>query len=385
MNSELSLVAGLIDQAQHPEDVFGTNPGTDPQKSIKRIYAQLARKVHPDFNPAEKVIAERTFAKLSDLHEQAKDRLRAGVYGKRIPVTANKPPMSEVVIKGVYIRYADFAAGDIADIHAARMVDGPKISEVLLKAAREVSDNALLEAERDTLEALRKKLVAKSKYSDWDECLPKVLDSFLLDTGSGPKARINVLEKFEGFYTVEQIRTLIPGGIDGRTLAWMWKRLLLMLDWTHKLGCLHGAVLPPHVMYYPDNDGHTGRDHRKHAVRLIDWCYSRKLTPAAKLIAWSPQWEAFYPPEILAKGTLVPATDLFMGAKTMLYLIGGDAGTDKFPDHIEKEICESFRMCLELDSRRRPQDIKTYFESFVGILERVYGKPKYHLFNLPNR
>jgi len=183
--------------------------------------------------------------------------------------------------------------------------------------------------------------------------------------------------------TLKKFTKKIPGGVDAKTIAWMWKRLILILDWTHKIGYIHGAVLPPHVMYFPDNDGKTAIDPRKHAVRLVDWAYAVKMTSKAKLKAWVPEYESFYAPEILSKGKLGPWTDLYMGAKTMLYLLSGDVKKNIFPASLPAPILKSLEMCLNPDPSKRPQDAYAYFQDFTRILKQLYGPPKYHDFNLP--
>jgi hypothetical protein len=354
---------------------------------LKHLYRLLALKTHEDMyqDDGEKRLAREAFKNLSERHRQAETKIDQGTYGNRkAPVPHTSVSSSVVILKDKYIRYADFASGDIADLHAACIENKKGRTEVLLKAARNSADNELLEAERIALSELREGLVNRSSGpSDWAQCIPQIIDSFQVAVGSS-RVRVNVLEKFEGFINIEQIHKAYPTGIDGRSIAWMWKRLLGMLDWTHKLGFLHGAVLPPHVMYYPDNDGGTIRDIRKHAVRLIDWCYSCRLDRRAKLKAWVPNYEVFYAPEILAKTELVAASDLYMGAKTMLYLLGGDVNKNTFPTHVPEPVAASLKRCLHRDPDRRPQEAKTCLDEFVKTLERVYGPPKYHEFNMPS-
>jgi serine/threonine protein kinase len=383
MSSELELTAKMLAQAIHPEDVFGLCPaGTNLHKHLKRNYALLARKVHPDVNLDQKNLAEQAFNRLSELHKQAEDKVNAGKYGDKNATVTNLPPLN-VVIKGVYERFAAFGTGDIADLHLCQNLKDPKRSILLLKIARDPIDNELMQTERDSLSDLAAKIADNSRFGDWGQCIPKIFDSFLVDDGSKNRCRMNVLGNFEGFYNTEQIHQQLPTGVDGRTIAWMWKRLLGILNWTHASGYIHGAILPPHVLYYPDNDGKVLKDPRKHAVRLVDFCYSRKLTSATKLVAWVPTWQAFYPPEVVNKKPVGPSIDLYMGAKTMLYLLGGDPSTDEFPSSLEKPVAQAIALCLAKDPGRRPKDTRLYFSEFVKTLERVYGKPKYHRFEIP--
>jgi hypothetical protein len=80
--SELQLIYDKLDGACCPEDIFGS--GDDPSV----VFKKLARVCHPDRNPTEK-IAEKTFKKLNELKQVADERVRKGIWGKRIPLPHN--------------------------------------------------------------------------------------------------------------------------------------------------------------------------------------------------------------------------------------------------------------------------------------------------------
>lgn len=377
---ELDIMAAQLSKAKCPEDVFGPLVPVN-EDTLKSIWKKMALVCHPDRN-GNSSQAHDVFTELNVHFEEAKKRISGGKYGANLPyghttdVIANDV---EVTLKGRYKRYASFSAGDIADLHLCNFKEGSKEIEAILKIVRAPIDNELLDAERKNLTLIHDKLKGK----DWNDCIPQIYDSFFLETGmAGKRPRVNILEKFDGFYTVEQIRELMPSGVDAKSLAWMWKRLLILLDWTHHAGVIHGAVLPKHVMYYPDNDGFGLKDKRKHSVRLIDWCYSVPKT-SKKLSAWIPEYADFYPPEVAAKQDLGPWTDIYMAAKTMLFLVGGNVQKNIFPASIPKEIANSLHTCLEPNFKVRPQKAGEYFNAFNGILKGLYGPPKYHPFNLP--
>lgn len=289
-----------------------------------------------------------------------------GSWGKGVAV----PGKERIVIAGKYTRIKTLALGDIADVHVGKWINACD-THVIIKVARNVADNDLLQAENKNLMFVLDKMV--SKKSVWADCIPGVYESlFLADKGG--KRRVNILPYFEGFVTAEDIRFRMPNGVDGRTIVWMWKRLLVLIDWIYKCGVVHGAILPPHVMFYPDNDGDTVRDPRKHSVRLIDWCYSIQHKERTRLSGWIPRYESLYAPEIVKKQPLGPYTDLYMGAQTILHLCG-KAVPDPITHHIRK--------CIDPVVSRRPQDILGYFEDFMKVAKTVYGEPKYHDFNLP--
>lgn len=265
------------------------------------------------------------------------------------------------------VRDFGLCSGDIANLYLGKVgLDTP----VLVKVARNEFDNDLLKSEGEVL----KDLVPKLKDS-WSYFVPQILDSFKTDSDG---VWCNILEFFPGFLDVESIRRLSTG-VDGRTLVWMYKRLLGLLSWVHKYKIIHGAILPPHIMYFPDG---SIKDERTHTVRVIDWAYAIDYTKTHKLSAWVPDYKDFYPDEVLNKKSIEPSSDLYMAAKTMLYLCGGNVAANKFPSRIPAQLARCICKCLESNPRRRPQTAGEHYDELKDVAVSVYGKPKFHEFNL---
>ena len=377
--NELQVISGFIERAECPEDVFGSIDGGSPEKQLKKAYLGLVKALHPDRHsgdPRAEALAKDLFQQIEDLHTEAKARIARRTYGRR-EILPSKMPL---IIKSKYVRNSSFCAGDIADLHVVSVESSRKRGNLLMKIARNPADNDLLKTECEILNQMHEhKRFASSKLND---AVPTIVDSFILDDGR--KRRVNVMNRYEGFIDGVFVRQRFPIGVDGRTIAWMWKRLLVLLEWTYKLGFVHGAVLPPHVLFYPDNDGNTSKiDDRKHSIRLVDWCYAVPHKSRTRLSAWIPGWEHFYAPEILKKEKLGPWTDLYMGAQTMLYLSGGYPPAKSFPDSIPAPIIESLKKCLRDTPSKRPQDIGEYFDEFVETIRKVYGARRWHEFNVP--
>lgn len=375
MNLELEVIAGFIERARCPEDAFGNVHGslTAVQAQLTKAYKQLAKTVHPDlYTNGGSDTAEKAFKKLNELRDIAIERLMKGTYGLRLPL----PGMEPVVLAGKYIREVSLCSGDIADLHVGSIESSSQRANILIKIARKHEDNDLLLVEQDVLKRLHNKL----QDHLWKQCVPEVKDSFLLNEGSYHKRRVNILDNFTGFYDAVNIRKLV-GAVDTRSIVWMWKRLLLLLDWTHHTGFIHGAVLPPHVMYFPDNyTAVLTKDNRKHSVRLVDWCYAVEYKKRTRLTAWLPEYKDFYAPEVLAKQPLSPATDIYMGAKTMLYLLGStDVKNNQMPNHIPTMMKTHFLGCLT----GRMNDAAACFDHIQSVALTLFGRPKYHDFNLP--
>lgn len=362
MPTEIEIIKTNLDTAITLEEVFGTFVGseTDMLKAIRKTYAMLAKAVYPDTHPEEKITADAVFANLSDLYNQAQEAIKAGKWGTKVFI----PGREKVTLAGKYVRHRTIAAGDITDVHWGLYDKEP----IVIKVARHAKDNDLLMAEKRNLEIIRGKMESHAG-TIWCQCIPEVVDSFLLSEGSSTKRRVNILNGFSGFLTLAQISSKIPEGLDGRTIVWMWKRLTILLDWTYRSGIVHGAVLPPHIMFYPDNDGKTDRDPRKHSIRLVDWCYSIEHKTHSKLNSWVPQFQSFYAPEILNKGPLDHSTDMYMAAQTMLSVCSKE---------VPKELTESIRKWVDKNPKKRPQNTLAYFDDFLKVQTAVYGPPKWH-------
>lgn len=274
------------------------------------------------------------------------------------------------MMKFKYKQDVYLCAGDIADLMLACFENNGVGTQVVIKKSRTSWDSDLMISEVNTLFDLKHEKFPKD--NPYAFSIPKVFDAFPMKG-----QYVTVLEAFHGFFDCEGIRQL-GASIDGRTLAWMWKRLVGLLSWVHHFGYIHGAILPPHVMFWPDG---TLKDERTHSVRLVDWCYSVKNKNRLK--AWVPDYKDFYPPEVINKHLVGPWTDLYMGAKTMLYLCGGDVKKNKWPARIPGQMVVSLNKCLQPNNRLRPQTASECFAEFTNIVGSVYGPRKFHEFKLP--
>ena len=345
--SELELIYDRLDNACCPEDVFGS--GDDPAV----VFRKLARACHPDLHPAEKPVAEKAFQKLAALKGVADERVKKGIYGKRLPLPHCKP--MEI---GKYKAKPRAEIGDVADLYR---VDG---KQALVKVARHHDDNDLLRAEVSALRTLEQ---IKPPVQDG---VPKLLENFYIE--GLWKREANVITFYPGFLTAQQVHAKMV--VDAKTAVWMFKRILSLLTWVHHYKLVHGAILPPHVMFYPDNDGVSGVvDPRKHSIRLIDWCYSVDFTQRTRLSSWVPAWQDHYAPELLSKKFIGPPSDIFMAARLIQYLCG------KLPGAMEKVLMK----CLDPDPAKRYQKAGEVFEDWKAAAAKEFGTPKWHEFNVP--
>ena len=106
---ELQIILDHLDGACCPEDVFGTDHTAS--------YRRLARACHPDFHPKDP-IAKQVFQRLNDLKDEADRRVKAGEWGKKLPLSHCIP--LEI---GKYKVVRTPRIGDIADIYTVNGKD----------------------------------------------------------------------------------------------------------------------------------------------------------------------------------------------------------------------------------------------------------------------
>ena len=342
--SDLQLMLDRLKAAQCPEDVFGSG-------DLAAAYRKLARACHPDLH--KEPLAGEIFQQLTRIKEAADERQRDGRWGQRLPLPGKEP-----LRVGGYLVRRDPVKGEIADVY-----NTVKGLNLVVKVARSHEDNDLMRAEAVALTAL--KAIPTPVLAG----VPTLKESFAVD--GVWKRHANVLTAYPGFVTAEQVRGLMV--VDARSAVWIFKRLLAVLSWAHHFGWVHGAILPPHVLFYPDNDGGAARDARKHTVRLIDWCYAVEYKTRTRLSSWSPAWEKLYAPELLNKKSIGPESDLYMAAALMRYL------GDKLPPGLEAVLAR----CLEKNPQRRYEKAEYAMDAWSKAALAEYGSPRWHEFNLP--
>jgi serine/threonine protein kinase len=255
-----------------------------------------------------------------------------------------------------------FASGDVADVHlatAAGETDAAPETLYLLKVARVQEGNAHLDNERKALTTL----LGAAGETTYREYLPALVDSFT--TADRCPRRVNVFRWDPGFHTLEQVHEQHPA-LDGRHLAWIFKRLLTVLGFCHRRDVVHGAVLPCHVLIHAAG----------HGLKLVGW--GRSITVGRRITAVPACHQDWYPAEVQRRRPAIPATDLFLAARCLVYLAGGDPVTSRMPDAVPRPIRQFVNTCLLESASMRPDDAWALVEDFDDLLRAIYGPPKFH-------
>lgn len=342
-------------QAAQPEDVFGTLPAPFEQ-SLRDMYMEMVIELHPDHNQLRVAEATEAFKLLQEWHEAAKNKVAAGTYGTEPTLELSSP-------RHHYVSGKPPQAGDLCDVYTAQ-VDGKR--KVIIKVVRHPKNNDLVSAEATALREIHDHLDRTPLRAHF----PVLIETFRIKDMVGAERQTNVLRYEAETFSLADVWKKYPDGIDPADAAWMFNRLIAALGKTHEIGLVHGAVVPEHVLIRP----------KDHNGILIDWCYSVRTGEQIKAI--SPSRKAFYPPEVLQKLSATPATDLFMAAQCMTFILGGDVATGQLPASVPKPITALLRACLIPAPKRRYQNAWRIFDDFKEILERLYGTPKFRPFTM---
>jgi hypothetical protein len=307
----------LIEAASGPADLFRAGLiGTD----AARRYRRLARLTHPDARPGDARSAA-AFAKLAALWQQH-----------------------------ARVNTAVTARGDLANLY--------QMSTGLLKVARNPADNDLMDLEVAALRTLAQRVPAR--LAAYFARLIEV--QRIQDPLTGTERRGNLLGALDGFVSLAEVRRRLPGGVDPRDAAWMWRRLLVALGAAHHAGVRHGAVLPEHVLIHP----------AEHGLVLIDWCYSGQ--PGLPLPAIAGRYLDWYPPEARGRHPAWQGADIWLATRCITELIAG---------RMPARLAAFARGCQLASPARRPQDAWDLLAELDELLGRLYGPRPFRPFVIP--
>ena len=371
-DAELTLIFDRLRTARTPTDVFGALDGSRDERrtQLKASYRRLSKAVHPDCFPdaADRARATDAFARLTDWLHAAQAQIDHDADGSGAGQTAPAPVRVQVG-RREYLVGDRLAQGDLCTLYHCTCPDG---APAVLKVARDPADNDLVTNEADVL----RQLAASPALAGYRPYLPTLLDSFDYADETAPTTRrANVLARLDGFVSLRALRAAFPAGLPPEHMGWIWRRLLVALAVTHRAGVVHGAVLPDHVLIHPTARG----------LVLVDWSYAVPLGAGRPIAAVSTAYEAWYPVEVWRKQPPTPATDLCLGARCMVDLLGGDPLTGALPPAVPARI----RLFLAGTARprpaERPQDAAAVLAEFDALLTALYGRRRYLPLHLPGR
>jgi hypothetical protein len=166
--------------------------------------------------------------------------------------------------------------------------------------------------------------------------------------------------------TLAQTRHRLGDALPARASVWMAKRMLETLATAHRLGVMHGAVIPRHVLVHS----------RLHSLRLVGWSHARRLRSAAPmpLQAWLEGWQDLYPVPARTGAPVLPALDPIMALRTLCWVVGGDAGGAGLRGRLPDRLARWFQAHAALDPRQ-PVDAAGWLRELDQLDRDVFGLP----------
>lgn len=337
MSSEIDRIL----QAAKPAALFGTAGGEELEELVRKL--RIA--VHPDRfpdDPAKQQDALRATERLADLYDQHTAAKKIVVQsGKRSYAVAEK--LGDGMLSVVYRTTCD---------HVLKVATTPGCRDLMLREWQQVS-----------------RLREKAGDSIFAKYLPTPVETFDV-AQERSRYPVNVFTYDPEAYTLREIRGHFRKGLDPRHVAWIFNRMLDVLGFVQTTRRIHGAMLPENILVRP----------KDHGLILIDWVAASKT----KVRAIDEKRRAWYPQEILdGAQPLAPQTDLYMAAKTVVYLLGGNPLTNEIPDHVPVGMERVLRACLLTSMGMRPADVWRLQDSYKQTLEQIYGSPRFVKLNYP--
>jgi hypothetical protein len=244
------------------------------------------------------------------------------------------------------------AAGDLCDVYLAKS----QSNDIVLKIPRNSKGEPFLRREVECLGQLR----SLAKGESYLKYLPKPIERFRYQD-----RYLTAFEHEAGFLSARDLRSCFPNGLPDEHIAWMFNRTLEILGFIHQQGLVHGAILPTHLLFHPET----------HGLQLIGWTHAVRV--GEPIVVVPGDYRHWYPPECARKEPATSATDIYLAAKTMLWLSGGDADSNRFPATMSDGIRQFLTDCLEPNNALRPNNAWTLHRDFRALLNEQFGPPTF--------
>ena len=160
--------------------------------------------------------------------------------------------------------------------------------------------------------------------------------------------------------------------IEPETVCWILERVLNILKYLHYNGIVHGDVKPQNIIIQP----------KSHMVVLVDYGLSLiRPTSSSCSKGYTPY---FAPPEQMDGNVLLPQSDFFSLAVTIIYALGGDINKKQIPVSVPDAIWDFIRRFLVRDILSRPDWQKEDFTDTIRDLRiKVFGRRRSNLKPIP--
>lgn len=226
-------------------------------------------------------------------------------------------------------------------------------AQTITKTAVTKKGNHLLSIEARSL----RRLAELEKYAD--NSLPFPFPR-LLRSERRHGYRTNIMSGFcPGEVTAAQLLSDRGSGMEAIQLGWIFHRLLHALTHVHDAGLVHAAILPQHLVL----------DLSNRSLTLVDWTHAKRFGEPFCFIP--RRYAHFYPIEAIQREFVSAESDIYMAAKCLIALAGGNPHTNTIPSHLPRRMAGFLRACLLQSPRMRPGNTTELFQEFGHLMEDV--------------
>jgi serine/threonine protein kinase len=263
--------------------------------------------------------------------------------------------------------------GQYTDVYFARWRSStPEL--VVLKVGCVEQGFPWMKKEQQTLSGLH---VSKCVGADFFTFfLPKPLHAEVISDHEGAERPV-IVYKYRNLFdwSLADIRQEYPEGVCERTVVWIWKRLLQLLSFVHANKFAHGAVLPEHIIINAPN----------HGALLVGWSACAAFGQVIEPI--DERQRVFYPPSLTDDTVLVASCelDLYMLARSLVWLVGGDSRTGKLPSKIPVKLADLLRDASGFGNNPNGLTLSAIemHDTVKRLAREVYGSPAFIPLVLP--
>jgi serine/threonine protein kinase len=221
--------------------------------------------------------------------------------------------------------------GQHADVYFARW-DSPTPELVVIKLGCVEEGFAWMKREYNTLVSLHASTREDAEFYTF--FIPKPLCFTHVEDLEGQNRPVAVYKYRNLFdWSLEDIKLAYPDGVCERTVVWMWRRILQLLQFVHASGSVHGALLPSHIIINAPN----------HGGALVGWSACVRRGQEITLI--DERQRDFYPSFRTDEQALIASRelDLYMLARCMIWIVGGDVRTGQLPRTVPRKLATLLR------------------------------------------
>lgn len=384
--SELEFAYENLTKAKYPEDVFGIFDDTvlisEYPSKIEKVYKKIVKIIHPDKYAKEaktiQDMAEEATKKLNEFYTLAKTKVEQGIYGhtNKKPNTSSSPYISVFKSKkNNYNVIERIYTGETCGIFNGLVIGkGGLGTNCLLKVPHSSKDNDLMKREADSILIMRKKEKSikneKSRITLASR-IPVLIESIeLKEPGSTNKKIVNCFSysapEKTGWYNLEEIHKRYPEGVSTQQMIFIWNRVLEALTLAHTANICHSCIIPKHIRIHAES----------HKGVLIDWSASTNgLTDSVPYI--EELYREFYPDELINNKLSTPASDIYMAAWCMIYILGGNLQTKILPTTIPESIINILNKCVQPNKKVRYKSVETLYLDIEDACKKLYGGKKF--------